>query len=118
LAITATRTITLVYSGGVVGTEVISAASNTASPGQIQIFTFTGAGNNTVTVPTGGTTPTAATIVPPAGNTQALILKGVNGDTGVTIHKTDPTTIALDSSVVNFVLNVAGTVTGLQIFWT
>ena len=96
MAVTATRTTTIVYTGDTVGTETISAASNTASPGSIEIKTLA-SGDNTITLPTGGSTVVACTIVSPAGNTASIKVKGVTGDTGVRIHNTDPTTLSFDS---------------------
>jgi hypothetical protein len=81
-----------------------------------QFFTYN-AGANTVTVPAQGATPVAVIIVPPAGNTQSIIFKGVSGDTGVRLHNTNPTMISLDSSVTSFVLTVGGTVTSLKFLW-
>lgn len=116
MATTATRVLTITYTGDVTGTETISAASNASSPGQIQIISLV-SGNNTITVPTAGTVPTACTIVPPSNNANTLILKGVAGDTGITILKTDPTTIALDPGVTTFVVNAAGT-TNTRFVWS
>ena len=118
MAVTATRSQIITYTVDVTGTETISAASNAASPGSVTLHTFTGAGFNTVTLPTGGSTVVSGTIVPPAGNTQTITLKGVTGDTGVALHLTDPTTIAFASTVTTFGLTVGGTITGLRIFWT
>jgi len=53
--------------------------------------------NNSITLPNAGNC-TAAIIVPPVGNTATLLLKGASGDTGLFIHKTMPTVIALDGS--------------------
>lgn len=117
MAVTATRVTTLTLSGDVVGTETISAASNTASAGSVEIKTLA-SGANTITVPTGGTTPTAVTIVPPAGNTQTIIVKGVTGDTGVGMHLTDPFTLSLAASTATFVVTAGGTITGMRFFWT
>ncbi len=117
MSVASTRTITIVYSGDVTGTETLNAAANAASPGSIQLFTLS-AGANSITVPTGGSTPTACTILPPAGNAVSIVLKGITGDTGVRLHNTDPSTIALDPSVTTFVLTVGGTITGLKIFWS
>lgn len=117
MAVASTRTQTVVYTGDVTGTETISAATNSASPGSVTLHTLA-AGANTITAPAGGSTPTACTILPPAGNTQTLILKGVTGDTGVGLHLTDPTTIALASTVTTFCLTAGGTVTGLRIYWS
>lgn len=117
MSITATRTITLVYTGAVAGTQTIAAASNAASPGQIQIVTLS-SGANTITVPAGGSTPTGVVILPPTGNVQTLTLKGVTGDTGIALHLTDPTSLALASSVTSFVITAGGTVTGLLLYWS
>jgi hypothetical protein len=61
-------------------------------------------GANTITVPTGAT---AVVIQPPSGNTILVTFKGVTGDTGVPLHKTQPTVIALDSTATSFVLTAA-----------
>lgn len=111
------RTTTIVYTGDVVGTETIVTALNAASPASVEIKTLA-SGANTITVPTGGSTVVACTIVPPAGNTQTMILKGVTGDTGVGLHLTDQTVIALAAGAVNFVITAGGTITGLRLYWT
>ena len=117
MATTSTRTNTLNFTGDVVGSEILAAATNTVSPGQMEIKTLA-SGANTITVPTGGSTPTAVTIVPPIGNTVTLTLKGVTGDTGIAMHLTDPTTIALASSVTTFVLTTNAILTGIRFYWT
>lgn len=117
MAVTSTRVITITYSGDTVGTEALPAAQNASSAGQIEIKTLA-SGANTITVPTGGTVPTAVTIVPPSGNTNALTLKGVSGDTGIAMHLTDPTSLAIASSVVNFVINAGAQTTGVRFFWS
>lgn len=117
MSVAATRTNTIVYTGDVTGTETVTAASNAASPGMIEIKTLA-SGANTITVPTGGTTPTAVTILPPAGNTQTIILKGVTGDTGVGLHLTDPFTVSLAAATATFVLTAGGTITGARFYWT
>lgn len=114
MSVSSKRSETITYSGDVVGTEISNAATNASSPGQIEVKTFTGAGDNTVTIPTGAT---GVRIMPPSANTQALTLKGVAGDTGILIHKTDYTSIALGAAS-SFVINVAGTVTGIRFMWT
>lgn len=116
MAVASARTQTITYTGDVTGTETVSAAANAASPGSITIHTLT-SGANTITVPVGATC-TAATIVPPSGNLQTLTLKGVTGDTGVALHLTDPSTIALASTTLTFCLTAGGTVTALRIYWS
>lgn len=114
---TSTRKTTIVYSGDVDGTQELVAADNADSPAMVELKTLS-SGNNTIAVPSSGTTPTAVTIVPPADNATAITLKGVAGDTGIRIHDTDPTTIALDDSVATFVLNAASAVTGVRLYWS
>lgn len=113
----ATRTITIAYSGDVNGTETLAAAPNAVTPGSVTIHSLT-TGDNTITVPTGGSTVKGATIVPPSGNAQNITLKGVGADTGIPIGQQDPTSIAFQTAPATFVLNVGGNVTGLRIFWT
>lgn len=117
MAVTATRSQTITYTGDVVGTETVSAASNAASPGSIEIKTLA-SGANTITVPTGGATVTACTILPPTGNATSITVKGVSGDTGIRVHNTDPTTIAIDSSVATFVLTTGAQITGVRFYWS
>lgn len=117
MAVTAKRNVTITFSGDVVGVEVINAADNSSSAGSVEIKTLS-SGANTITVPTGGTVPTAVTILPPTGNATAITLKGVSGDTGIAIHNTDPTTVALASSVTTFVLNAAAQITGVRFYWS
>lgn len=122
MASTARRKITLTYFGDVGGpspgvAQEISAADNNTSPAQIQVVTLA-IGDNTITAPTGGTTPTACTIVKPSGNTSLIKLKGVGGDTGVKLHLTDPDTVSLDATQTTFVLNAAAQVVGVRLFWS
>ena len=111
------RTQTITFTGDVTATQTNAALQNPASPGVSHLINLA-IGSNTITVPTGGATATAVTIVPPAGNVQAITLKGVGADTGILLHPTDPTTIALGASVAAFVLNAAGVVTGLRLIWS
>lgn len=115
-ATTASRTTTIVYDGAVNGTQEIAAADNTSSPAMVELVALIN-GNTTITVPAGGSVPTAVTIVPPSDNTVPLTLKGVAGDTGVAIHPTDPTTIALASTAASFVITATGNV-NVRLFWT
>lgn len=118
MSVTATRTINIVYSGDVAGQEIISAASNVVSPGQVEVKSLS-SGANSITVPTmTGFVPTAVTIVPPSGNTTSITFKGISGDTGIRIHNTDPTSIALDSSVTTFVLTTGGAIVGVRLYWS
>ena len=116
MATTATRTISIVYSGDVVGTQSLAAASNAASPGQVT-YQDLSSGFNQIDVPSGGT-PVSVTIVPPTGNTTSITLKGVTGDTGFRLHDTDPSSISLYSSVTSIGLTTGGAISNVRFFWT
>jgi hypothetical protein len=111
------RTQTITFTGDTTATQTNAAAQNPNSPGQNELRTLA-IGANTITVPTGGATPVAVTIVPPAGNTVALTLKGVAGDAGILLHPTDPSTIGLGAGVVSVVLNAAAAVIGVRFVWS
>lgn len=117
MTVTAARSITVNLTGDVILNNIYSASSNTASPGSVTVHTLS-AGANTITVPTGGFTVKAATIIPPVGNTAAITLKGIAGDTGIILSDTEPTSIAFETAPANFVINAGGTITGLRIVWT
>ncbi len=113
MATTSTRTTFIGLSGDVDTNLQYSAASNGASPAQLDLLTLA-MGDNTLTAPV---TPTSVTIIPPAGNTHAIILKGNAGDTGVGLHLTDPTTIALASTQTSLILNAAAQIVGVRVIW-
>lgn len=117
MAVTATRTTTITYSVDTVGTQQIAAASNTASPGSVEIKTLA-SGANTITPPTGGSTAVSCTCVPPAANAVTITLKGVTGDTGIAMHLTDPFTVSLASGTTTFVITAGATLTGMRFYWT
>jgi|SRR5467141_4081196 len=117
MSVTATRSTIITYTGDVVGTETVNAASNTASPGAVEIKTLA-SGFNTITVPTGGTTVVACTILPPAGNATSIIIKGITGDTGLRIHNTDPTTIAIDPATTTIGITCAAQIIGVRFYWS
>lgn len=104
--------------GDILFDEEFSAADNNLAPGSVTIHALV-IGANTIVVPLStGMTIKGATIIPPVGNTAALTLKGVAGDTGIVISKTDPTSIAFEAAPVNFVLNTGAAINGLLIVWT
>lgn len=119
MAVNAARSITINFTGDTISDKIFSAAQNAVSPGAISVYSLT-AGNNQIDVPAvTGMTVKGATIIPPAGNTQALILKGpTNTDVGLVISNTDPTSIAFETAPAHFHINAAGTVNGLRIVWT
>ncbi len=119
MAVTSNRTVSIAFSGGLVSTIPNAATANTNSPGSITVHTLS-FGPNTITLPTGGTVPAAAEIIPPVGNTVGMILKGVTGDTGIQLHLTDSSVVALSSTAAaaTFCITAGGTITGLRIIWS
>lgn len=118
MATTGKRSVIVTFSGDIQAGNVYAAADNAVSPGDHDVVDLA-SGNNTITVPPStACVVTACTIVPPTGNTVDIVLKGVNGDTGIQLHDTDPTSIAIDSSVTSFVLNAASPVVGVQLIWS
>jgi len=117
MAVTSVRSVTVAFTGDVEWTQEFDAASNAASPAQNDLVTLS-SGANTITAPTGGSVPKGVTIIPPTNNDQTLTLKGVSGDTGIALHRTDPTSLALETGVSSFVLSAGGTITGVRIIWS
>lgn len=117
MAVTSNRTVTVTLTGDITYSQSFSAAANSASPGDVQIVTLA-SGANTITPPAGGTTPKAVTIIPPTGNNYTITVKGTTGDTGVVIHKTDPTVLGLNSPTDTFNLTAASTIAGVRLIWT
>lgn len=116
MSVASTRTTAIIFTGDVNSEQSIEATNN-VSPGQRDIVTLA-SGDNTITPPGGGSTPKAVTIVPPSSNAILITLKGVGGDTGIGLHKTEHTTIALDSPTGTFVLNAASAIIGVQLIWS
>lgn len=117
MATTSTRVVTITFTGDINATNAFNAASNGSTPASVTIHTLA-MGDNTITVPTGGSTVKGACILPPAGNVQSITLKGAGGDTGVGLSKLDPTGIAFETAPASFILNAGGVITGLRIVWT
>ena len=112
MAITSNRRIINEFEGDYTLVAINEAAESTVSPGQVTDAVLT-TGNNTITPPTGAI---GATIIMPAANTALVTLKGVNGDTGIALHLTDPTSIALHTATA-FVLNAVSGLT-VRIIWS
>jgi len=116
MATASQRIIQIQFSGDVNASLAFPAQANAASPGAFNSVDLP-AGNNTITLLTG---TKALTIIPPSTNTFALTIKGIVGDTGIPISKTEPTTLTFDTAVTSFVLtnNGAGAVNGLKLIWS
>ncbi len=118
MAAQSTRVTTITFTNDVEGTQTVEAATNTASPAAIAIQALA-SGANTITVPAStGVTVTACTIIPPTGNTTSITFKGVTGDTGVRLHNTDPTSVAIYSDVTSFCLTAGAIIQGVRFIWT
>lgn len=119
MSITATRTVTVGFSGDIAyGPQPFSALDNLVSPGQTDLTSFV-SGANTITAPVvSGVVVTGLTIIPPAGNTTAMTMKGVSGDSGFPIHKTDPTSIGIDTGFTSLIISAASTITGVRVIWS
>ena len=57
-------------------------------------------------------------MIPPAGNTNSITLKGASGDTGIRLHNTDPTTLALHSTQSTILLVAGSTTSGVLLAWS
>lgn len=117
MPVSSNRRISITFEDDVEFANSFDAAENAASPGEVEIVTLA-LGNNTITPPSGGTTPVAVTIIPPDGNTETITLKGVAGDTGVVLHSTDPTSIGLNSPTDTFVLVASAEIEGVRLIWS
>lgn len=117
MALTAVTTTSTVYSGGEVASsnEVTQSNTNTNA-------TATGAANydlssgfNSITVPTSYHVD-GFTLFPPSGNTTSITLKGITGDTGIRLHNTMASQIAINSSVTAIGITTGAAVT-VRIAW-
>jgi hypothetical protein len=79
---------------------------NPATIGETLDFT-TISGDNTLAIPSGSM---GLIVIPPTGNTTKIVLKGSSGDTGVSLHLTDPSKISIGSGQTSLILNVAGVI--------
>ena len=97
-------------------TALAATLNNGNSPCYLEAGVALVAGANTITPPTkaGG-----VLIIPPAGNTIAITLKGVTGDTGIVLAKIAPTLLTFDTTPpANFCLTVGvGGITGMKYLW-
>jgi len=111
------RIVIALTEGANLSTQAHEAAANTDSPADNDLVTLT-SGFNLLTPPTGGSTPTGVTIIPPVGNVESITLKGITGDTGVLLHPTDPSSFGLGSPTGTFGLTVSDDIEGVRIVWT
>ena len=115
MAKTATTTLTVNVQGDGLNYTDADTLSNTAAVAPTSVACS--AGNNTVNVPTSLQSGTVRVkIKPPAGNATALTLKGVNGDTGISLTPSEPSFLSMPSGTSSFVINAGGSVT-VELEW-
>ncbi len=112
MSVTSTRRVINRYDDDIELLEA-SDAINEDSPAQVQFINLS-SGNNAITPPTGAI---GFTLLLPSDNEETVTLKGVNGDTGVVLHKTDPTSVGLNATTA-FVLTASGIINGVRIIWS
>ncbi len=86
--------------------------TTTSPKGECDTIDFA-SGNNTITIPTG---TTLVVIEPPSDNTQALLLKGATGDTGIDCDPNSPIVVSPSTAETTIVVNAAGIVTGVKVW--
>lgn len=118
MATTSQYKATLTFTGDITQTQDASASPNQASPANEQLVNLV-LGANVFAAPVGGgAVITRVTIIPPTANAVLITLKGVTGDTGLPLHKTDSTSLAVDTTFTGFTLTAAGAITGVRIIWS
>lgn len=118
MSITSSRTIQIQFSGDISLELIQSALENSTSLGMETVQSLI-LGANIITAPiVSGLTFSALTIIPPAGNTSLMTLKGVTGDTGIPLHLTDPVSLSLDATFVSLVLTASAAIVGVRLIWT
>jgi len=95
------------------GSSAIAPAviTNATSVSNITVQTFVAATFAAVVVPAGAV---GYVMKPPAGNLGTITLKGVTGDTGVQLHKTNPSAGSLEVSATFGLLCSATTTIEIQ----
>lgn len=119
MSVSSSRFISIALSGDVVAPSLIyNAALNALSPGAIELKLLASGANTTISPPPTPTLPKAVTLsYENDENTVQVTLKGVAGDTGIALHRTDPSSIALNSPTGTFVLHATADVV-VRLTWT
>lgn len=118
MTITAVTTTKVTYSGDEAtdGTGLSSSNTNSNAPGAGAFRQALASGFNTITLPTGFTI-NGVDVIPPAGNTTSMTLKGVTGDTGIPIHLTAVTRLGLPSGATTFGITTGAIMTVKLAYW-
>lgn len=118
MSISSTRSVQIEFSGDTTLQVIQSALQNDTSSGEVNLFTLA-AGDNSIDPPVvSGITVVGVMIIPPAGNTILMVLKGDPGDVGIPLHLTDPTSLALDSTFIGLIINAASEIVGVRFVWS
>ena len=113
MAVTSNRSVLITFTGDVEYSQTFTASTNSSGSGHNQLINLS-TGANTITVPTGAV---GVTIIPPANNTQTMLLKKVTGDTGINLALTAPCSLSLDT-VTTFVITAGGSITGVRFIYS
>lgn len=108
---------TLTGSNG--GTLADFELSNVQSPAVVQALSLAN-GANTINTTTCPALATAGAVIlrPPTSNTNALTLKGVSGDTGISLNPAAPHLLTFASTPpTSFVITTTGGITGFELIW-
>lgn len=113
MPVTSNRKITINWADDVEYTQEFEASVNPLGSGQNQLVDLA-SGANTITVPANAI---GVTIIPPANNAVAILLKKVTGDTGIALSLLDPCSLSL-AGVTSFVLTAADVITGVRLIYS
>ena len=113
MAVTSNRSVLITFTGDVEYSQTFTADTNSSGSGQNQLINLS-TGANTITVPADCV---GVTIIPPANNTQTMLLKKVTGDTGINLALTAPCSLSLDT-VSTFVITAGGSITGVRFIYS
>ena len=118
MAVTSNRQLQVLFSGDITENIIQSALDNAVSPAMTLIQTLA-IGDNTITAPVVSVViVTGLTIIPPAANVNLIKLKQTAADVGVPLHKTDWTSLSLDTTFTTLVLNAAAQIVGVRLIWS
>ena len=112
MAITSNLGITVDIAGDVTFLQRFDCAAHVGSPGEISLVALS---TSPVTLSNASNSALGILILPPAGNTVAITLKGVTGDTGFALSKTNPTFLSIPATTP-FVLVAASPVV-IRVIW-
>ena len=113
MAASASLTLSGTITGLAGGSETVSLTLTNSSASGAVTTTALASGANTISVPTGALW---CIVVPPSGNTTALTLKGNGADTGVGLHPSQASILALANGTTSFIVSAAATMSSPTTF--